>query len=99
MAERDEVGRALGGHEARDAGGGEHVAFLVAVFGDLRVRGGVEGHVGEGDGGAARGGFGADVDHVGFAGGFDVGEDGAGFGGGFAGGGAEASMVEGPGGG
>lgn len=73
VAEGDDVRGAFGGHDACDARDAEDVAFFVAVFFDLLVDFWADADVGHGDGGALCGGFGADVDHVGFAGWADVG--------------------------
>ena len=63
VAEGDEVGRALGGHDAGDAGRGEYVAFGDGAVADGGEGGG--GHVDAafGDGFAGRGVLVADIDH------------------------------------
>lgn len=74
MAERDELGGALGGLNAGEAGGVEDVALgdFVAADGEGKRLGDVYECFGGGGAGCHR--FGADVDHLGAAGFVDVGE-------------------------
>ncbi len=64
MAQRDEVARALRGHDAGDARGGEHVALLGAAAHDERL--GLGAHLDEraGDRAAVGDVLVGDVDHV-----------------------------------
>ncbi len=67
MAHRDEVGRALGGHDARDACGGEHVAFGRAALDDHREGLGTHRDGRRRNGTTARVGLGGHIDHAGLA--------------------------------
>ena len=80
VAQRDQVAGFLGGHDAGDAGDAQHVAFLGGARFDQRQGFRLHFDAAGGHGDAVRGGFGADVHHVGLALGVEVGE-GAGGGG------------------
>lgn len=68
MAQRNDLRRAFGGHDPRDARDGEDVPLFLGgvVDGDERVGGG-EGEGAGGEGGAGGGGFSGCGDYVGFA--------------------------------
>ena len=67
MAERDQFVRALGRHDAGDAGGAEHVAFFrIALAHDVEGRR-LHHHATRGHRLAFRHGLGRDVDHARFA--------------------------------
>ena len=64
MAERDQLVRLLGGHDAGDARGGEHVAFLGAALLDQRQRRRRHGEEAFRARRAVGGGLVGDVDHA-----------------------------------
>ena len=64
MAERDQLVGLLGGHDAGDAGGGQHVALLGLALLDQRQRRRRHGDEAFGARGALGGGLVGDVDHA-----------------------------------
>ena len=64
MAKRDELMRALGGHDAGDAGGAEHVAFLRIACKHKVERFRRHHHAALGDSDALGRGFRRNVDHA-----------------------------------
>ncbi len=65
MAERNQIGGALGAHDAGQPRGGQHVALLAAAGADQRQRLGRDQHRAFGGGGAMGDRLFADVDHPG----------------------------------
>ena len=74
MAKRDQIGGALGGHDAGKAGDAKNVALLGAAFGDQRKGFGRHADLAFGHGGAGGHRFGGNVDHMGVAAFIEVGE-------------------------
>ena len=67
MAERDQVGGALGRHDPGDAGHSQDIAFLEIARADARKRRRLHPDAAAGDGDAPRCWFVADIDHGGAA--------------------------------
>ena len=74
MTERNEAVRALGGHDAGEPRGAQHVAFHRIAFEHQVERFLAHEHAAFGDRDAIGGPFFGDVDHAGFAALVDVGE-------------------------
>ena len=74
MAERDQLVRALGGHDAGEPGRAEHVALLGVALADQRQGLGLHDDAALRPGGPVGRGLVGDVDHVGRAAGIEVGE-------------------------
>jgi hypothetical protein len=68
MAERNQIGRFLTGHDAGNSGDSQHIAFFMSAFDDQLERFRLHFNIAFGDGRALSDRFVADIDHVGFAG-------------------------------